>query len=142
MALDQVRVGVGLFIIRGSKTLLGQRRLSHGLGEYGGVGGHLEHLETFEQAALRELSEEAGDEIRVGPTRFLCLTNLRRYRPKHYVDIGLVADWVSGNPRVAEPDKLESWGWFPLDDLPGPLFGTIQNYVEAYKSGRVYFQMD
>ena len=139
MTDDITRVGVGLFIVRGNQTILGRRKQAHGDGEYGGAGGHLEHLETFEQAARRELAEEMGTELKVKNIRFLCLSNLRQYEPKHYVDIGLVADWVSGEPRVMEPDKVEEWGWFDLGNLPSPLFWGITNYVEAHKSGRIYF---
>jgi 8-oxo-dGTP diphosphatase len=62
------------------------------------------------------------------------------YAPKHYVDIGMIAEWESGEPQVMEPEKLESWGWYDLDDLPSPLFNAITNYIEAYKTGRKYFK--
>jgi 8-oxo-dGTP diphosphatase len=136
---NQTKVGVGLFIVKGNSILLGRRKNAHGPGEYAGAGGHLEHLELFEDAALRELREEMGEDIQVRDLKLLSLTNLRKYRPKHYIDIGIIAEWVSGEPKVMEPDKIESWQWFDMDELPGPLFGIIPNYVEAFKTGRVYF---
>lgn len=133
------KVGVGLLIVKGGKILLGKRKGAHGEGEYAGAGGHLEQLESFEECSLRELAEEAGASLKVKNIRFLCVTNLRKYAPKHYIDIGMVAEWDDGNPEIMEPDKLENGNWYDMNDLPTPLFGVIPKYVEAYKTGRDYF---
>ena len=126
------KVGLGILIFKEGKVLLGKRTSSHGSGEYAGTGGHFEYMESFEACAKRETLEEAGVEIE--NIRFLCLVNVKEYAPKHYVDIGLVADWVSGEPKAMEPDKLESWDWYDLDNLPSPLFGMIPKYFESYKN--------
>ena len=133
------KVGVGLLIVKGNKILLGKRLGSHGANEYGGTGGHLELLESIEDCALRELAEEAGEDIKVKNLRFLCLANLLKYKPKHYIDIGMVAEWVSGAPIVVEPDKREAWEWYDIDNLPTPLFAVESLYIEAYKSGQSHF---
>lgn len=65
--------------------------------------------------------------------------NLKKYPPKHYVDIGLMADWQSGEPEVLEPEKCEGWGWYDMDNLPSPRFSTVDTYIEAYKTGRNYW---
>jgi 8-oxo-dGTP diphosphatase len=137
---DRPKVGIGILIIRSSTILLGKRLSSHGVGEYGGPGGHLEGMESFEACVLRELEEEAGDEIKIKNLGFLCVTNLTKYPPKHYVDIGMLAEWESGEPIVKERNKLESWNWFDINKLPSPLFGCVENYIEAYKTGKTYFQ--
>ncbi len=133
------QVGIGLLIVKNDLIMLGQRKSSHGAGEFGGPGGHFEYDESFEDSIIRELREEAGEEIVIKDLRFLCITNLRKYLPKHYVDIGMVAEWESGEPEVTEPDKLESWGWYPMDDLPVNLFACMNNYIEAYRTGCAYF---
>ena len=134
------RVGIGFLVIKdGTHIMLGRRKGSHGEGEYSLPGGHLEHMESFEDCALRELAEEAGTAIKVSKPRFLCVTNLQKYPPKHYVDIGMAAEWISGEPIVAEPDKLIEWKWYPIDNLPTPLFGCTENYLESYKTGKSYF---
>jgi hypothetical protein len=38
-----------------------------------------------------------------------------------------------------EPDKLESWGWYDIDKLPSPLYAAVLTDIEAYKTGRMYF---
>lgn len=137
MSGQQARVGVGLFIVKENKVLLGERRGSHGAAEYGGPGGHLEYGETAEQAAYRELAEECG--ITVKNLRLLCVSDLLKYMPKHYLDLGFAAEWASGEPEVREPHKLVSWGWYDIDALPNNLFGCVENYREAYKTGKHYF---
>lgn len=131
------RVGVGVMVLKQGRLLLGRRRGSHGAGEYAYPGGHLEHLESFEQCAKREVREETGLEI--GPLRFLRVLNTRAYAPKHYVDLAFAADWVSGEPQVLEPEKIDGWAWYPLDALPSPLFGTIPTALEALTTGRTFW---
>jgi len=127
-------------IIKNNTILLGSRKSSHGAGEFAGPGGHLEVGESIETCALRELAEEAGPDIRVKNMRFLCFINLKRYLPKHYAHIHMVADWASGDPKVMEPDKQDGWDWYDLDDLPQPLFAAMPEVIEAYKTGRNFFE--
>lgn len=131
------KVGVGVMIMKDGKVLLGKRKGSHGAGEYAWPGGHFEYMESFEQCAKRETVEETGMEIE--NIRFLRLLNLKVYAPKHYVDIGLIADWKSGEPKIMEPDKTEGWDWYDIDNLPGTLFSTIPTYIEAYKTGKNFW---
>ncbi len=131
------KVGVGVAIFKDGKVLLGKRQGSHGVGQYAGTGGHLEYMESFEDCAKRETREETG--IEITNVRFLCLSNLKEYAPKHYVDVGLIADWLSGEPRVMEPDKVESWDWYELDKIPEQLFGAEPNYLAAIRGERNYW---
>ena len=131
------KVGVGIMILKEGKVLLGKRKGSHGEGEYAWPGGHMEYMESFEECAKREVKEETGMEIE--NVRFLRILNLKSYTPKHYVDVGLLADWKSGTPLVMEPDRAESWDWYDLDNLPGPLFSAIPTYLEAYKTGKNFW---
>ncbi len=124
-------------IIKEGKILLGQRKSSHGAGEYSFPGGHLEYMESFEACARRETLEECGIEIQ--NVRLLFLGNLKSYAPKHYVQITLVADWRSGEPRVMEPEKIDGWAWHSMDALPEPKFSMIPCALEAYATGRNYY---
>lgn len=137
---ERPKVGVGVVILKDNKVLLGKRKGAHGPGEYAGPGGHLENLESFADCAVRETLEETG--IEIANVRFLCVSNLRKYAPKHYLDIGVVADWKSGEPEVLEPEKVECWDWFDLDQLPEPMFGVVPYYIEALKSEEHYFEVD
>jgi 8-oxo-dGTP diphosphatase len=137
MNQEQPMVGVGVLVFKDGKILLGKRKGAHGAGEYGGTGGHLEHMESIIECAKRETREEA--KIEITNVRFLCLTNVKDYAPKHYIDIGMIADLESGDPTVVESDKRESWDWYDINDLTKPLFGMLPNYIEAYNTGRTFF---
>lgn len=137
MSENEVKVGVGVMILKDGKVLLGKRKGSHGEGEYSFPGGHLEYMESFLGAGVREVKEESG--INIKNIRFQFLANLKKYAPKHYVHIGLIADWADGEPKVLEPEKCESWAWHDLDKLPEPRFETLNFALESYKSGNNYF---
>lgn len=134
MSEERPRVGLGVLVFKDGQLLLGRRRGSHGAGEYASPGGHLEHLESFADCAAREVREETGVEIT--NLRFLRVLNTVTYAPKHYVDLAFAADWVRGEPTVNEPEKIESWKWYPLDALPEPLFATLPTALEALRTGR------
>lgn len=131
------RVGIGILIIKDGKILLGKRKGSHGAGEYAGTGGHLEYMESIEECAKRETLEETG--IVIKNIKLLCVSNLKQYAPKHYLDIGLTAEWESGEPIIVEANKIESWDWYDVNNLPEPLMGGMGHYIEAYKGGQNLF---
>lgn len=137
MEENKTKVGVGVMVMKGNKTLLCKRKGSHGSGEYAFPGGHLEYMESFEQCALREIKEEC--DIQINNIRFQFVSNVKKYAPKHYVHIGLVTDWVSGEPKLLEPDRAASWNWYDMDDLPQPLFETCRQQIEAFQKGINYF---
>lgn len=137
MEEQKPRVGIGVMVIKDGKYLLGKRKSRHAPGEYAPPGGHLEHMESYEACARREVLEETGMEIE--NVRFLCLSNQKEYAPKHYVNIGLLADWESGEPKIMEPEKSEAWNWYDLENFPEPLFATVKYYREALKTGKNYF---
>lgn len=140
METQRPKVGVGIMIFKEGKILLGKRKGSHGEGEYSFPGGHLEYMESFEGCARREIAEECG--VEVENLRFEYLANVTKYAPKHYVHIGLIADWKSGEPVVMEPEKCESWNWYALDNLPQPLFYMCQLAIKNYESGKIYLDRD
>lgn len=68
--------------------------------------------------------------------RFIGVLNFPDMPPKHFVDISFAADWVSGEPENTEPEKMTEWQWFPLDNLPSPLFPPVARYLEAMAAGQ------
>jgi 8-oxo-dGTP diphosphatase len=127
-------VGISVLVMKDGKLLLGKRRGSHGDGEYACPGGHLEHLESFQRCAAREVLEETG--IEIGSLRFLRVQNATQYAPKHYVDLAFTAEWRAGEPEVREPDKVDRWDWYPIhDELPSPLFAMLPSAIEMLLIG-------
>ena len=137
MEKDSIRVGVGVMIMKDGKVLMGRRKGSHGTGMYAWPGGHLEFMESITDCAIREVREETSLEIT--NVRFLRLFNMKTSEGQHYVDIAMVADWKSGEPKLCEPNKCEGWAWYDIDNLPEPVFQPIPSYFEALKTGKNYF---
>jgi 8-oxo-dGTP diphosphatase len=131
----RVKVGVGVMIVKDGHVLLGKRRGAHGSSTYGWCGGHVEHGERLEDAARREVAEEAG--MAVGSLEFLCVSNIIQYG-KHYLDIEFICKDFQGEPEVREPDRVEGWSWFSLDDLPSPLFTAVKLAIDSYHSSRSF----
>ena len=133
------QVGVGVIFVRDERVFLAKRQGSHGEATWASAGGHLELGETLEECARREAMEEVG--VAVGDLRFLCVSNILAYG-KHYVDVEFVGEIGNQEPRLAEPEAFSEFGWFPLEDLPQPLFEAVRYALDSYRSGQYYFSGD
>jgi len=121
-------VGVAVVVVKEGKILLGRRKSSHGRGSWSCPGGHLEFAETIEDCARREVFEETG--LRIDNIRFGPFTNdVFVAEGKHYVTLFVVADYADGMLQVREPEKDDSWGWYPWGQLPQPLFLPLQSLL-------------
>lgn len=123
------KVGMGIFVFKDMKFLLGKRKNAHGAGEWALPGGHLEFNEELEDCARREVLEETGVEIK--NIRFSTITNdIFKKEGKHYITIFMLSDWKSGEAKVMEPDKCEEWRWVSRNNLPEPLFLPLDNLLK------------
>lgn len=132
------KVGISVMVIKDNHILLGKRKGSHGAGEYAFTGGHLEYMESFEECAMRETLEESG--IKIKNIKFQFIMNLLQFAPKHYVHIGLIAEWESGEPENLEPENCEGWDWYRMDQLPEPILEIDQLLIKSHKTGQNYFK--
>ena len=64
---DRPFVGVGAVIVQGGKVLLVKRKYEPLAGQWSLPGGAVEVGETLEACLIREMLEETGLEVRVGP---------------------------------------------------------------------------
>lgn len=139
MTQNRPLVGIGIIILKNNKALLLKRKGVHGEGEWCLPGGHLDFGETFEECAQREVGEETG--LKVKNPKLISMSNDLRYIKsdhKHYVTIGMLAEYDGGNPKIMEPDKASDIGWFSLDDLPEKILQGSEEILKAYRSGRIY----
>jgi 8-oxo-dGTP diphosphatase len=119
--MNRPGIGVAVFIIKDKKFLMIKRRGSHGQGTWSVPGGWMEYGETFDQTSKREVLEEVGLEI--NNVRFGAVTNNVFSEEKvHSITIWLLSDYVSGKPKILEPEKIASLVWKDFDTLPNPLF--------------------
>jgi 8-oxo-dGTP diphosphatase len=126
--MDRPKVGVGVFVFRDRKFLMGRRRGSHGHGEWSLPGGHLEGGESFDDCCRREVEEETG--LKIKNIHPFCFTNdIFAKENKHYVTLFFTSDYESGEVENREPEKCFEWGWFGSDSLPKPLFLPLENLI-------------
>lgn len=124
------KVGVGAFVFKEGKILLGKRKGAHGAGTWATPGGHLEFGESVEECAIRELAEETG--IKALSAKTGRWSNNIIDQDKHYITLFAEIDRFEGEPKLLEPDKCEEWGWFALDALPCPLFPAAHSFFAEY----------
>ena len=141
MAKETIRpkVGVGVIFVRDETVFLAKRHGAHGEDTWASAGGHLENGETLEECGRREAMEELG--VRVGDLRYLCVSNIIAY-DRHYVDIEFLGEIGDQEPQLMEPESFIESGWFPLDNLPQPLFHAMRYALDSYRSGQQYFPGD
>ncbi len=126
----------GALIIRDGKILF-QRRTDNG--RWGLIGGLLEMNETYEQAALREIREETGLEVRL--ESFLGIFHNHHMvwsngDAAHVLSAMYTASIVRGEPRIDE--ESYELRFFGRDELP-PLFAEDHiAAMEAYFRGVRY----
>ena len=126
---NRPKVGMGVYVVKDGKFLMGERKGSNGANTWCLPGGHLEYSESWEECAERETLEETGVEIE--NVRFLGLTNDIFEEGKHYITIFVIADYSSGEPEVCEPDKFLGWKWVDLSTLPERLFLPVENLLRS-----------
>lgn len=105
-------------VIRDGQVLLVRRTNPPDAGLWGFPGGKIEHGETIEAAAVRELFEETGVRAEAGPV-FTAVDAMDRASSgelhAHYVLIAVLCRWISGTPQAGD-DALDA-AWHDLDGL-------------------------
>ena len=125
---ERPKVGVGVFVLKNGKFLIGKRKNAHGGGSWCLPGVHLEFGESWEACAVREVLEETG--VRIKNIKFASVTNdIFDAEGKHYITIFILSDYDGGDVEIKEPEKCEEWRWVSWESLPEPLFIPMQNLI-------------
>ena len=135
-----VKVGIGVLILDNNKVLLGHRCKKYN--DTGGIheedtwtlpGGKQEYGETYFEGAIRETHEETN----------LIISNLTVFGvgddiavDRQYITIYVLSKEYKGNLEVMEPDKIDKWEWFDLDNLPDNLYSPSAKMLKYYKEKR------
>lgn len=141
----QVGVGFGVMILKDRKILLGKRHTDpkkadselHGEGTWTMPGGKLEHNETFEEGAQREVLEETS--IKIKDPKVICVNNDKNEHA-HFVTIGLLVTDFVGDAKVMEPDEITEWKWFKSSELPKNIFPPSKKVLENFKQKKFYIK--
>jgi len=127
--VKRVQVGVGVFVKRNGKILVGKRKGSHGAGTWALPGGHLEPGESFERCCKREVLEETGLVVEnISPVVFT--NDVFLDEGLHYITLFFKGEYQSGEAIVAEPRHCEEWRWVSLDHIPQPIFLPLSNALK------------
>lgn len=114
-------VGVAVILVEEQRVLLGRRaKTSTYPGFWCIPCGYVEYDEDVRQAAKREIREETGIEVELGPV-FNVLSNF--HNPEnHTVGIWFLARRTGGTLQAG--DDVDEVRWFALDDPPPMAFPT------------------
>lgn len=132
--VKSVRVGVGVIVVKDNALLLGKRTGSHGAETWAPPGGHLDFGETPDECAKRELLEETGL-VAFNCTQGPWSNDYFQIENKHYITLFMLVNEFSGEPQVLEPEKCLEWRYFPLANLPQPLFLPLDSIL---RSGQLF----
>lgn len=129
-----------LYLRQGDEVLLQLRQNTGYLDGHwsAGAAGHVHHLETAEDAAIREAEEELGIGLGVGDLDVLTVlqrTDGTDAAINQRVEWFFCARTWQGTPRITEPHKCAELRWFPLADLPHPLMPHEQHVLKHLVEG-------
>jgi 8-oxo-dGTP diphosphatase len=133
--VDYIGVGVGAIIVNDDgHVFLARRgekaRNERGLWEF--PGGSVEFGETLRDALIREIREEFGITIAVGP--MLTVTDhILPAEGQHWVSPSFVCRVVQDEPVIMEPEKCAEIGWFALDSVPDALTQVTRHDLGLYR---------
>jgi len=133
--IDYIGVGVGAIIVdEGGRLFLARRgpaaKNERGLWEF--PGGSVEFGETLAQALAREMREEYGIEINVGPLLDV-VDHILPEEGQHWVSPTYICTIRAGEPYIREPAKCAEIGWFDLDSIPDDLTQITRLNLRHYR---------
>ena len=103
---------IGVICFRGHEVLLIKRGKPPRKGDWSLPGGRVEPGESFEDAALRELSEETGITAKLGKKIATIDANFGEY---HYMLHDYIAEYISGE--VCAADDATHAQFFAMDEI-------------------------
>lgn len=108
-------------------------------GHYSLPSGKVEKNETFSNAAIREVKEEAGIDVEPQDIKPV-LTVQRKGTDSEWVDVYFEVKKWSGEPFNAEPNVHGELAWLDLDNLPDNVIPSVVSALEQVKLGNHYFE--
>lgn len=121
--------GVGVAVVRRGELLLVRRGRGALAGKWAVPGGKVDYGERLEEAARREVAEETGLQVRIGPVIWVGESLGPGTPPEwHYVLVDFLGEVVGGE--TTPGDDATDLAWVALDrveeyDLTPTMFGLL-----------------
>ncbi|MDO8512220.1 MAG: NUDIX hydrolase [bacterium] len=135
--VDFIGVGVVFICHDGHGRVLLHKRSNKCRDEHGrwnNGGGAVEFGEDLDTAVRREVMEEYG--VEPIELKYLEHKNVIRQNGDHQTHWVAMRYSVLVDPEKVingDPEKIDEFGWFTLDNLPTPLHGVLANELELVK---------
>jgi len=132
-------VDVLMLLVKAGELLLTKRAgNSYGSGWWAIPSGHVEAGEDVVSAAVRELKEELGVDVKDGDLSFVGVTHARPPDSDPRVGFGFLVSRWDGTPANREPDRCSELRWRPVDDLPAATMPYTREIVRLYREGQTF----
>jgi 8-oxo-dGTP diphosphatase len=120
---------INIFFMKDKKVLLG-RRINTGWmdGHLCPPGGHIEAGETPKLAAIREVKEELGIDIKPADLEFICVA-ARNVSPTEYVAYEFLVRDKDFEFTNNEPKKCSELVWVDIDNLPDDVIPDFREVI-------------
>lgn len=119
-------LGVNIALVQDGKILLTKRE---DFEIWCMPGGHVDSHESLAAAAVREMVEETGLQVRL--TALIGLYSRPNWQAGEYHIASFLAELVGGE-LTPDPHEVLDIGWFSPDDLPPMIVGHRQRVVDAF----------
>jgi mutator protein MutT len=134
--IDYIGVGVGAIIVNQRGELFMARRgplakNERGLWEF--PGGTVEFGERLADALVREIREEYGVEIEVGPLLDV-VDHILPLEGQHWVSPTYICHILAGEPQILEPGKCTEIGWFLPDQVAEDITMISRHNLANYRA--------
>ncbi len=130
----ETKIGVATLVLKNNQILLGRRgqEVKYGAGKWSPPGGSLEPSESPDSCARRELFEETGLIIRkMRIFNWVYSPIIREEEIQiNYVSLFYLVTDFEGEVINKEESKCDGWYWFDKNNLPNPLFDSLEDLLK------------
>lgn len=137
---ERFKIPVGIFVMlrKGDTVLLQLRKNCSFNGYWGFVGGHLDGKEQIVSAAVREVKEEIGIDIR--PVDLILKTICHSNKGQEYLQFYFECYKWSGKIENKEPHKCERLEWHQWNNIPENVCPYIKKAVAQINSNTIFYE--
>lgn len=126
-----MNICANLILRKGNNILLGLRhKVAFGSGYYSIISGKVEVGETALEAAIREAKEEASITLEPEKVSFHTFVYSIEEKGAHGSVFFTAREW-KGDIKNRERNKIRSWQFFPVDQLPTNLLPYVATALEG-----------